>query len=117
MEILGKSRRADVTFHKSGRIDVSGFAASRIGLRHGDAVNVATVNGRYYMYIACKGERMLGSFNSVCRSTRGHTLRAHNKALAQILIGDQGEKADYASGTLIYVKEYGRMLQINKMTA
>lgn len=115
MEILSKCRRADVAFHRTGRIDVSAFAASRIGLRPGDAINVAAVNGKYYLYVACKAENMRGSFRSVCRPTRGRSMRAYNVALASAMKAGEAGKADYASASVIFVKEYGRMLQLIKM--
>jgi len=115
MKILSKCRRADVAFHRTGRIDVSAFAVSRIGIRPGDAINVATVNGKYYIYIACKAENMRGCFRSVCRCTQGRAMRAYNIALTGAMIPDGEAKAAYASASVVFVKEYGRMLQINKM--
>ncbi len=115
MKILSKCRRADVTFHRTGRIDVSAFAAQRIGIRQGDAINVASVKGKHYLYIACKAENMRGCFRSVCRHTKGKTLRAYNAALACAMLAEGEHDAAYASASVIFVKEYGRMLMINKM--
>ncbi len=115
MEILSKCRKADVAFHRNGRIEVSAFAASRIGLRPGDAINVANVKGRHYLYIACKAESMRGLFRNICRGTKGHSMRAYSVGLASAMIPEGEVCARYASASVIFVKEYGRMLQINLM--
>lgn len=115
MEILSKCRRHDVAFHRNGRIDVSAFAAMRLGLRPGDAINVANVKGRLYLYICCKAENMQGRYRSVCRQTRGKGLRAYSVNLASAIVRKGEECAKFASAAAIFVKEYGRMLQINEM--
>lgn len=115
MEILSKCRKADVAFHRTGRIEVSAFAASRIGIRPGDAINVASIKGRHYVYIACKAESMRGAYRNVCRGDRGHSMRAYSVGLASAMIPEGESSAKYVSASVIFVKEYGRMLQINKM--
>lgn len=116
MEILSKARRADVTFHRSGRIDISSRAAEQLGLRHGDAINAASsAAGNLFIYICCKRQSAKGDLRGVCKRTTGLGFRAYSASLCAAMIKEGAEKASYASISAAFVKEYGRMLRISML--
>lgn len=49
--VLVTSRRPDLTFSPTGRIDISARVAEILGLRHGDVVGIGEEGGELWIYI------------------------------------------------------------------
>ena len=53
--ILGHTRKADITFHRNGRIDISAIVTKSLGLNAGDVLDICMSDyGEYYLVIAHK---------------------------------------------------------------
>lgn len=49
--ILGNTRKPDVIFHASGRINITSGVASRLRLSAGDVIDILTDGEEYYLYV------------------------------------------------------------------
>jgi hypothetical protein len=49
--ILGTTRKADITFHKGGRINISAHIAKQLDLDNGDVIDIMMERGEYYLYV------------------------------------------------------------------
>lgn len=92
MMFLNKSsRKPDVVFHRSGRIDIKRRAARALGAKDGDVVNVCAEGGHYYLCITAHNAED-GCHSATCRisSPRGYALRAHSCSLSRALLSAMG---------------------------
>lgn len=85
IEVLGTSRKPDVTFRKNGAIDISAWVSKRLGLRSGDTIGVAYDGNDYLLFVRAKREQIIGRHHAVCYATnRGsHNHRCHSTALCR----------------------------------
>lgn len=90
--ILDNTRRPDITFHSSGRIDITARVAKALALRPGDTIDIARDTGEYYLYV--KHRNAVGRHEAQCAPTyKGRTcnnLRAHSKRLCQAVLKVNG---------------------------
>lgn len=49
--ILGSTRKADITFHKGGRINISAHVSKLLSLAHGDVVDMMCGGGEVYLFV------------------------------------------------------------------
>lgn len=49
--ILGNTRKADIIFYSSGRIDITASVAKAIDLQSGDVIDIMCGGGEFYLYI------------------------------------------------------------------
>lgn len=49
--ILPNSRKPDISFHASGKIDISAHIARRLSLAPGDVIDIAQEAGELYLYV------------------------------------------------------------------
>ena len=91
--LLGHStRRSDVTFYRSGRIDITARIAKLIGLRAGDVIDIGYEKGEYYLYRLYKAEDAIGRHEAQCISTHkgrlhpSRNLRAFSKHLTNCIL-------------------------------
>lgn len=49
--ILGTTRKADITFHRGGRINISSNISKQLGLNNGDVIDIMVDRGEYYLYV------------------------------------------------------------------
>mgnify|MGYP001023253787 CR=1 FL=1 len=114
--LLGNSRRPDVTFYKSGRIDITARVAHKLCLSEGDVIDVASDGMEYYLYVRTKGIYTEGKHEAQCWPTKkgSHNFRAHSVRLchnvmclsgaeevARLPIGDFELRNGYPSVILI----------------
>lgn len=50
--LVSATRKHDITFHRSGRIDISARLAKLLSLAPGDSVMIAKDCGEYYIYVS-----------------------------------------------------------------
>lgn len=60
VSLLDRTRRSDVTFHASGRIDISAGVSLSLGLECGDVIDVLTDGRDYYLCIRHKAPDVVG---------------------------------------------------------
>lgn len=49
--ILGNTRKPDIIFHASGKIDITSGVVSRLRLCAGDVIDIMTDDDEYYLYV------------------------------------------------------------------
>lgn len=49
--ILGNTRKADITFHDNGRINISARVSKLLELSHGDVIDIMDGQGEIYLYV------------------------------------------------------------------
>ena len=89
---LENTRRPDITFHGSGRIDITARVAKALSLHQGDVIDIAHDDGEYYLYV--KHRNAVGRHEAQCAPTyKGRTcnnLRAHSRRLCQAVLKVNG---------------------------
>lgn len=108
--ILGNSRRPDVTFYKSGRIDITSRVAKLLNLSQGDVIDIDVINGEYLLYIRYRSNEAVGRHEARCIASKSNSnnFRAYSKKLTKaILTVCEAEKAQLASGAAMEFERLG----------
>jgi len=113
--LLPNSRRPDVSFHQSGRIDITAHVAKLLHLQQGDVIGVMLSGGEYMLYVRLRDNERVGRHEGqVFPTNRGkrHTnnFRAYSRRMCQAMIHAAG-----VSGTARL--PVGTPLSINDTTA
>lgn len=95
--LLGSTRRPDITFHQSGKIDITARVSNAIGLEDGDIIDLAEDRGEYYLYVRVKASDAIGKHEGRCRSTKrcksgGRNFRAYSKRLCDFVLSQSGSQ-------------------------
>lgn len=61
--ILSHNRRPDLTFHKSGRIDISSRVVGLLILHPGDVISIAKERDGFFLYIVARQEEIPAHFS------------------------------------------------------
>lgn len=89
--ILGNTRKADIAFRRSGRIDISARVAAQLNLQSGDVIDIAESGGEYYLYIhhhaPAVGHHEATVYNT---NKRGKHFRTHSVRLCRALLSVSG---------------------------
>ena len=90
--LLPNSRRHDISFHPSGRIDISAHIARRLSLRDGDVIDIAQENGEWYLHVKLRAGNYAGRHDGrVWTTSRGKgTFRTWSKALTNAVLAAAG---------------------------
>lgn len=90
--LLPNSRKHDMSFHPSGRIDISAHIARRLGLAPGDVIDIARHDGELYLYVRLRAGSYVGRFDGrVWATAHGKgTFRTASKALTDALLAAAG---------------------------
>ncbi len=101
MKILGVTRRNDITFHRSGRIDLTAHVSKVLHLHAGDVINIAATGGpivEHYLYVARRGSETTGRHCGVCRPAkrRGNYLRVFCKRLTDYALSTRSGASSVA---------------------
>lgn len=86
--ILGNTRRADISFHRNGRIDITATVAKTLKLSKGDIIDVDYRNGEYRLYVRLRECEAIGRHEAQCYPTKegSHNLRANSKRLCRAIL-------------------------------
>lgn len=87
-KLLTVTRRGDITFHASGRIDITAHVADALHLHRGDVLNIATTDStpaEHYLYVARRADDAIGCHACTCKPAKGngHYFRAHCQRLSR----------------------------------
>lgn len=95
--LLGnRHRRADISFYRSGRIDITSRIVKQIGLRDGDVIDIGFESGEYYLYCLAKSDTLVGRHEAQCHSTKkgkhhpSNNLRAYSKRITDVMLKVSG---------------------------
>jgi len=85
--ILGNTRKADLTFHPGGRIDISAHVAKELSLRRGDVLDVVDDGDEIYLYVKFRAP-VVGRHEAVCFPTKtgGRHFRTWSKRLCRAMM-------------------------------
>lgn len=85
--IIGNTRRTDIVFHKSGRIDISALVAKEIGLKNGDVIDIMVDGVEWYIYIKHHSSS-IGRHRAAAFATnvRGKNFRVWSKTLCNAVL-------------------------------
>ena len=78
VSLLDSSRRSDVTFHSTGRIDISSHASREIGLEAGDVIDVLTDGRYYYLCVRHRAADVVGRHEARVWAVNRNGLRRHH---------------------------------------
>ena len=71
--VITTTRRGDITFHPSGRIDLTAHVSKSLGLHPGDVVNIAEEcdsPSEHYLYVVRRSEETTGRHSCTCRKMK-----------------------------------------------
>lgn len=119
--ILGNTtRRPDITFYRSGRIDITAHVARILGLREGDVIDIFMDpdSGEHMLYVCQHAADAPGRFEAQCRLTnkhkRGHNFRCHSKRLCDAILNASNcdNIARLPIGTALDLPIYGHAVML-----
>lgn len=84
--ILGNTRRADITFHPRGNIDITARVSKLLDLHCGDIIDIYIEGGEYYLYLKHRANTVAGRHEATLYPTsrrvkKCHNLRCHSRRL------------------------------------
>ena len=93
--MLRNTRKPDISFYRSGRIDITAHAAKMLQLKAGDVIDIAKTSGEYYLYRKYKSENVVGRHEAQCQKTSNkgkvcNNLRVYSKRLCQEVLRING---------------------------
>ena len=89
--LLNNTRRPDVTFHSSGRIDITARIARSLGLNKGDVIDIATDGTEYLLYVRHRAANINGKHEAQCWPTKqgkrhSNNFRCQSRRLCQTIM-------------------------------
>ncbi len=90
--ILGNTRRPDVTFYGSGRIDITSRVAKLLLLHDGDVIDVGKQGGEFYLYVRMRSAGVVGKHEGRIFASKRNTrnFRAYSKRLCRAILDECG---------------------------
>ena len=117
--VLGSTRRPDITFHRSGKIDITARVSNAIGIMEGDVIDIAEDRGEYYLYIRVKAQDAVGRHEARCRATKkskqgGRNFRAYSRQLCAFVLSQSGASdiARVPAGVAEEIPKLGRAINV-----
>lgn len=113
--ILGNTRKADITFHRGGRINISARVSKSLGLAHGDVVDIMEGTGETYLYVKHRAPVVGKHEGMVFRSNKnGHHCVASSIKLSRYILQrcGIGDKVRLCCGNPVTLAHYGTALPI-----
>lgn len=97
--ILGNTRRADISFYPSGKIDITSRIVKSLGIEAGDVIDIMIGNGEYYLYVAAHGSELCGRHEAQCYPSKRGTnhFRTYCRKLCSVILREAGIKNSHAS--------------------
>lgn len=94
--ILPNSRKHDISFHPSGKIDISAHIARSLSLAPGDVIDIVCESGELYLYVKLRAGNYAGRHDGrVWATAHGKgTFRTWSKAMTTaVLRGGRCQRA------------------------
>lgn len=90
--ILGNTRRADISFHPSGMIEITSRVSRLLDIKTGDVIDIMTDNREFYLYVSRHASETCGRHQAQCfPSKRGSRhFRVHCLRLSSIILKNCG---------------------------
>ena len=88
--LLGNTRKPDVSFYRSGRIDITSNVAKILHLQSGDVIDVAKNEKDFFLYIKHKAKDIIGKHEAQCFGTNKgkecHNFRCYSARLCYAIL-------------------------------
>ena len=113
--LLDSSRKPDLVFYNTGRIDISANVARHLRLSAGDVINIMTDGLEYYLYVQYRlpaGRYEAAVFPS---NKNGKHFRTSSKRMCNAILDEcktSGGKVRLCIGAPVDTEHYGKMLPI-----
>ena len=85
---LEKSRKADISFHKNGKIDITARVVHLLSIQDGDVIDVGVENSECFLYVRHKGRNCMGRHEAQCSPTKrnSYNFRAYSVRLCRAMM-------------------------------
>lgn len=115
--VIVKSRKPDLTFHITGRINISARIARELQLKSGDLIDIMEDDDQHeaYIYVRHRAPNVGRHEGMVFPSHKGsYHFIASSKALCEYILRkcEQQKKAAVACGLSVQLKYYGKAFPI-----
>ena len=113
--ILGNTRKADITFHATGRICISARVSKLLSLAYGDVVDIMEGTGETYLYVKHRAPVVGKHEGMVFRSNKNgsHCIASSIKLSRYILQRcSVSDKVRLCCGSPVTLAHYGTALPI-----
>ena len=113
--VLGNTRKADITFHRGGRINISSRVSKSLDLAHGDVIDIIEGQGETYLYVKHRSPVVGKHEGMVFRSNKnGHHFIASSITLCRYIMSrcGGGDKVRLCCGDPAEIQHYGTALPI-----
>ncbi len=105
--LLGNTRRADISFHSSGKIDITSRIVKALGIESGDVIDIMAGNGEYYLYVASHASEACGRHEARCYPTKSGSryFRSYCRRLCSAILKEIGvvTQASFPAGDVLEV--------------
>lgn len=90
--MLSNSRKHDISFHASGKIDISAHIARKLSLSPGDVIDIVQEAGEWYLYVKLRAGAYVGRHDGRVYATANgkSTFRTCSKALTTAVLAAAG---------------------------
>lgn len=115
--ILGNNtRKADIIFHATGRIDIASHVAKQLQLTSGDVLDIMKdPDGEYYLYVKHRAP-LNGRYEAMAFPTnrRGNHFRAYSRPLCSAILQTSGadSTARLCTGQPVNHSIYAKLIPI-----
>lgn len=116
-QIIGISRRPDITFYPNGRIDITARIARAISLHHGDVIGIAINGTERYIYVRLRADMVNGRHCATVHATKrgSHNFRCYSRQICQAMLSSSADSSHplrCPAGQVIQHPQYGSMMAI-----
>lgn len=105
--ILGNTRRPDISFFASGKIDITSRIVKALGIAEGDVVDIMVGGGEYYFYVSIPSSMVCGKHEAQCYPSKhgSRHYRAYSRRLCSAIFNASGfdKQACFAAGEVVEV--------------
>lgn len=115
--IIATTRRPDISFYPSGRIDITAGVARALNLQQGDVIDVAIHGTERYIYVRLRAQNVNGRHSATVYATKrgSNNFRCFSRQLCQAMLAtatDSNRPLRIPAGQVIQHEQYGTMMAL-----
>lgn len=91
-KFLPHTRRPDITFHSTGRIDITASVSLSLSIKENDVIDIVydDEEREFYLYVRHRASEIVGRHEAQCHATNRHwrktnNLRAYSKTICKAM--------------------------------
>ena len=103
-KLVQSTRRPDITFARSGKIDIFARAARLLNLAKGDIINIAKIDNEYMLFVQLRASEAVGRHSCACHptKTKSRHFRLNSVAMCREIFAISGDLSDRISFSIGY---------------